>query len=74
MDRMTQRAELAGKSLATLFELAGEPYSKLVRDASIQRFEYSFEAVWKAAHRSRSFVPASKTASSMRRKPVSRWQ
>ncbi|OHC69690.1 MAG: hypothetical protein A2045_10900 [Rhodocyclales bacterium GWA2_65_20] len=49
MDRVTQRLDLAGKALATLFELAGEPYSKLVRDASIQRFEYSFEAVWKAA-------------------------
>ncbi len=49
MDRVTQRVEIARKALATLFELAAEPHSKLVRDASIQRFEYSFEAVWKAA-------------------------
>ena len=49
MDRLTQRIDLAGKALATLFELAGEPASKLVRDAAIQRFEYSFEAIWKTA-------------------------
>ena len=27
------------------------PFSKIVRDAAIQRFEYTFEAVWKAAQR-----------------------
>lgn len=26
-----------------------EPHSPIVRDASIQRFEFTFEAVWKAA-------------------------
>lgn len=49
MDRLTLRIETARKALATLHELADEPASKLVRDASIQRFEYSFEALWKAA-------------------------
>ena len=50
MDRLTQRLAIARKALATLTELAGdESGDKVVRDASIQRFEYSFEAIWKAA-------------------------
>lgn len=49
MDRLTRRLEVADRALATLEELAAEPFSPLVRDASIQRFEYTFEAVWKAA-------------------------
>jgi nucleotidyltransferase substrate binding protein (TIGR01987 family) len=35
------------RALATLKEIAEEPYSPIVRDASIQRFEYTFEAMWK---------------------------
>ena len=50
MDRLTHRLELARAALATLDELAHKPNrSKVERDAAIQRFEYSFEAVWKAA-------------------------
>jgi nucleotidyltransferase substrate binding protein (TIGR01987 family) len=50
MDRVRERIELASKALATLLELSGETGgNKIVRDASIQRFEYSFEAAWKAA-------------------------
>jgi len=49
MDRLTLRLRTAGRALDTLEELAGEPVTKVVRDASIQRFEYSFEALWKAA-------------------------
>lgn len=50
MDRVTQRIEVARKALATLLELSGESgVSAIVRDASIQRFEHSFEATWKAA-------------------------
>lgn len=49
MDRLKQRIEIALRALATLDELAGQEASKIVRDASIQRFEYSFEAAWKAA-------------------------
>lgn len=50
MDRVGQRLEIAHRALATLQELAGlgSP-SKIERDAAIQRFEYSVEAVWKAA-------------------------
>ena len=50
MDRLTQRLDMARAALATLDELAHKPdRSKVERDAAIQRFEYSFEAVWKAA-------------------------
>jgi nucleotidyltransferase substrate binding protein (TIGR01987 family) len=47
--RVEQRIETARRALATLDELAVEPPGKIVRDAAIQRFEYSFEATWKAA-------------------------
>lgn len=49
MARLTERIGTARRALATLEELAGEPEGKIVRDAAIQRFEYSFETVWKAA-------------------------
>lgn len=49
MDRLTHRLQVARRALAPLDELAEMPSSALVRDASIQRFEYTFEAVWKAA-------------------------
>lgn len=35
------------KSLETLKAILEEPYSVIVRDATIQRFEYTFEALWK---------------------------
>jgi nucleotidyltransferase substrate binding protein (TIGR01987 family) len=49
MANVGQRIETAAHALATLDELAREPAGKIVRDATIQRFEYSFEATWKAA-------------------------
>lgn len=49
MARSDQRIATARKALATLDELADEPASNIVRDAAIQRFEYTFEATWKAA-------------------------
>ena len=33
--------------MATLKEILDEPFSVIVRDATIQRFEYTFEALWK---------------------------
>lgn len=52
MDRLRERLEIAQKALVTLRELLVEPEpSKVVRDAAIQRFEYTVEAVWKAAQR-----------------------
>lgn len=49
MDRLRQRLAVASHALDTLDELAGLEPGKILRDASIQRFEYSFEAAWKAA-------------------------
>ncbi len=49
MDRTEERLSVARRALDTLLEIATEPYSRIVRDATIQRFEYTFEAVWKAA-------------------------
>lgn len=47
MERLRQRYEDARRALKTLEEVINEPYSLVVRDATIQRFEYTFEAVWK---------------------------
>jgi nucleotidyltransferase substrate binding protein (TIGR01987 family) len=49
MDRLKQRIQLAERALATLRVVLAEPKSAIVRGASIQRFEYTFEAVWKTA-------------------------
>lgn len=49
MERVKERLLTAGKALRSLAEILKEPRTAIVRDASIQRFEYSFEAVWKAA-------------------------
>lgn len=49
MDRVTQRLGAAERALGTLEELAGCFVTVVERDAAIQRFEYTFEAVWKAA-------------------------
>ena len=51
MERLKQRLATARQALDTLEELRTVPFSKIVRDAAIQRFEYTFEAVWKAAQR-----------------------
>jgi nucleotidyltransferase substrate binding protein (TIGR01987 family) len=52
VDRLRERLSLAAQAIETLGELAclQEP-SEVQRDAAIQRFEYSFEASWKAAQR-----------------------
>lgn len=49
MDRVTERVTVARKALATLEEALSAPKTPLARDAAIERFEYSFETVWKAA-------------------------
>jgi len=47
MEKLRRRIEEAEKALKTLKEISQEPYSVVVRDAAIQRFEYTFEAFWK---------------------------
>jgi len=50
MERVKERAKVARKALTTLRELTDKPgLSTVERDAAIQRFEYTFEAIWKAA-------------------------
>ncbi len=51
MDEVMRRLEVALRAAATLDEVLREPPSSIVRDASIQRFEYTFEATWQAAKR-----------------------
>ena len=45
--RLKLKISLALKSFQTFEEILKEPYSVIVRDASIQRFEYTFETIWK---------------------------
>ena len=47
MERLTLRYQDAQRALGTLRDIAKEPFSVIVRDAAIQRFEYTFEAFWK---------------------------
>lgn len=47
MERLKLKLKDAQKSLATLKEVLKEPYSILVRDATIKRFEYTFDTYWK---------------------------
>jgi len=50
MERLTQRLRLAEKALKTLEDvLKLKNVTDIHRDAAIQRFEYTFEAVWKAS-------------------------
>lgn len=47
MERLEIKYKDACKALETLKEILREPFSKIIRDAAIQRFEYTFEAFWK---------------------------
>ncbi len=47
MEKLNIISEETGRVLTTLKEITEEPYSIIIRDASIQRFEYSFEIFWK---------------------------
>jgi nucleotidyltransferase substrate binding protein (TIGR01987 family) len=47
MERLGLRRKDAQRALGTLREILKEPFSVIVRDAAIQRFEYTFEAFWK---------------------------
>lgn len=52
MERLRERLAVAALALATLKELVAIPRSSRVeRDVAIQRFEYTFEACWKAVQR-----------------------
>lgn len=52
MERLRARLTAAQRALGTLEELSGlASPTRIERDAAIQRFEYTFEACWKAAQR-----------------------
>lgn len=47
MERLKLKYEDTLKALSTLEDISREPFSIIVRDAAIQRFEYTFESLWK---------------------------
>ena len=47
MEKLEIRTSDAIRALKTLEDILKEPFSVIVRDAAIQRFEYTFESVWK---------------------------
>lgn len=47
MERLVLRFKDAQNALKTLKDITQESFSVIVRDAAIQRFEYTFEAFWK---------------------------
>lgn len=46
-ERFIERQNDVRESTARLAEAVAQPESELIRDATIQRFEFSFEVVWK---------------------------
>lgn len=49
MEQLTLRLQIARQALLKLKEALALPFSEIVRDAAIQRFEFSFETLWKAS-------------------------
>lgn len=47
MERIRLKYSDTIKALSTLKEILDAPFNIIVRDATIQRFEYTFEALWK---------------------------
>lgn len=65
MERLEERLTLARKALDTLNEIILiQAPNAIERDATIQRFEYSFEAVWKAVKRHLNLVEGIDVSSS----------
>ena len=46
-DKLKADLALLERAIATLEVVLKEPFTEIVRDASIQRFEYCFELAWK---------------------------
>ena len=47
MERLELKLQDTHKALTSLKEILQEPYTIYIRDATIKRFEYTFEAFWK---------------------------
>ena len=64
LNRVQERLAVARRAVRTLQAvLQVQPVTDIVRDAAIQRFEYSFETVWKAAQRYLRDIEAIEAAS-----------
>jgi nucleotidyltransferase substrate binding protein (TIGR01987 family) len=50
-DRFRLALDHFEKALARLHEVLAQPENEFIRDATIQRFEFTFEAAWKAMYR-----------------------
>lgn len=51
MERLQQKLDVASKASKNLQDALNEPYSLLVRDATIKRFELAYESNWKLLQR-----------------------
>jgi nucleotidyltransferase substrate binding protein (TIGR01987 family) len=51
MERLNERLKQTEKALNAFNEVLNEPYTKIVRDAAIQRFEFTLETIWKLGQR-----------------------
>ncbi|MBV8801857.1 MAG: nucleotidyltransferase substrate binding protein [Gammaproteobacteria bacterium] len=51
MERLKERISQTEKALNSFNEILNISYSKIVRDAAIQRFEFTLETIWKLAQR-----------------------
>jgi hypothetical protein len=49
LDELTRRLNLARRAVRTLDEVLKHEKTDIVRDAAIQRFEYSYETAWLGA-------------------------
>jgi nucleotidyltransferase substrate binding protein (TIGR01987 family) len=47
MEKLKRKLEESEKALYSLSEILSKDFTEIVRDATIQRFEYTFEVVWK---------------------------
>lgn len=50
-DRFKLALDHFERALARLHEVLAQPENEFIRDATIQRFEFTFEAAWKAMYR-----------------------
>lgn len=47
MEKLAMRLNACQRAIDTFDEIVQMPFSVIVRDVSIQRFEYTFESLWK---------------------------
>ncbi len=50
-ERFTLALDHFARALARLHDVLAQPESEFMRDAAIQRFEFTFETAWKAMYR-----------------------